>query len=302
MKRIIVEKGKRHVVFKKTFGSLFKECSLVRMCGVHDALGAYMVERFGFESLWLSSFEMHASARLPDADILTVKDYADAINKIADRTNLPIMVDGDCGGGSPINTIRMVREYEKAGASGICIEDNLYPKRCSFYSGVKRTLESPSIHAEKIRAACENRLSGTFFVVARVEALVAGHSVCDAVMRAHRYADAGADAVVIHCKDNTPARVIEFWNKYHATPVICIPTMYPTVKETELKKHGISGVIYANAGLRSYIWALNRVWNEISGSGTLEHIEPYVASMEDVYSLVGVNDLRDNERRYTAKV
>src|SRR5437667_5895689 len=92
--------------------------------GVHSAIGAKIAEESGADGLWISSFELHGDARLPDADILETGDYVDVINRVVDRTSLPLLVDGNAGGGNAINTIRLVREYGKAGAFGICIEDN----------------------------------------------------------------------------------------------------------------------------------------------------------------------------------
>src|ERR671925_230164 len=97
--------------------------------GVHNALGAKIAEEAGADGLWISSFEVHTAARLPDADILGTQDYVNVVQQIVDRVAIPILVDGNAGGGNAINTIRLVREFEKAGASGMCIEDNPYPKR-----------------------------------------------------------------------------------------------------------------------------------------------------------------------------
>jgi len=300
MKRLIVENGKRKIINKKSIKELINTKGFIRLCGAHNAISAKIIEDHGFEALWLSSFEMHASNRLPDADILNVSDYANAVSKITDRVNIPLVVDGDCGGGSPINTIRMVREYEKAGASGICIEDNLYPKRCSFYSGVSRSLESPSGHASKIKAAIENRMSNDFMVIARTESLIAGHGMAEAYSRAEMYVDAGADAVLIHSKINTPDEIFEFCKTFKEAPVFVVPTKYPQVKEKELIDNGISGVIYANAGLRATIRVLNMVYKILDCEATLKSVDNILTSLPEVYDLVGLEDLRENERRYSA--
>src|SRR6266699_4924090 len=111
------------------------------LLGVHSALGAKIAEEAGADGLWISSFEVHTAARLPDADILGTQDYVNVIHQIVDRVQIPVLVDGDAGGGNAINTIRLVREYEKSGALGMCIEDNPFPKRCSFYDGMQDDLE-----------------------------------------------------------------------------------------------------------------------------------------------------------------
>src|SRR5436305_1111318 len=126
--------------------------------GVHNALGAKIAEEAGADGVWISSFEVHAAARLPDADILGTQDYVGVIQQIVDRVTIPVLVDGNAGGGNAINTIRLVREYEKAGAGGMCIEDNPFPKRCSFYDGMQDQLEFESTFSGKIQASVEKRL------------------------------------------------------------------------------------------------------------------------------------------------
>ena len=139
----------------KTIKELLDDKSRVSLiCGASNAMIAKIVENVGFDGIWMSSFEMHAWNRLPDASILNSTDYADAIGKISDRVNIPILVDADEGGPSAINTIRMAREYVKSNAWGMCIEDNPSPKRCSFY-GMKKTLEQTNVTVGKIRAAKE---------------------------------------------------------------------------------------------------------------------------------------------------
>ena len=123
-------------------------------CGASNPLIAELAQRAGFDGVWLSSFELHAWNLLPDASILNTADYSDVISKIADRISVPILVDADEGGPSAINTIRMVREYSKAGAWGVCIEDNPCPKRCSFY-GMQQQLEDSHVTVGKIKAAID---------------------------------------------------------------------------------------------------------------------------------------------------
>jgi len=297
--RLFLDRGKKNIVNKPSFKELSIENAIVRLCGSFNALSAMIIEEEGFEGLWLSSFEAHTGCRLPDASILTITDYCDLCNKISDRTNLPILVDGDEGGGSPINTIRMVREYEKNGASGICIEDNKYPKRCSFYEGIKRELEKPSYHASKIKAACDNRMNSDFFVVARTEALIVGMSVNEAIDRSNLYVDSGADAILIHDKKDKADGVFEFSEKFkNRVPLICVPTTYNQVREEELISNGFSYVIYANYGIRSCIKAMRKAFQEIAKNRTLSSANEYVSSMEEVFKLVGLEDLRFNENKY----
>ncbi len=301
--RLIVCKEGRQIVSRPTLRELIGSKPIVRLCGVHNALTAMLVQEAGFEGCWLSSFEAHAACRLPDADILSIADYAYICDKISDRISIPLVVYGDAGGGSPINAIRMVREYEKNGASSICIEDNRYPKRCSFYGG-KRELEKPAYHAAKLRAICDNRIDERFFVIARTEALIAGMSVSEAVHRAIVYADAGADGILIHHKGDSPDDVFGVAAGLRSfgmdKPLVCVPTTYNQVTEQELIDAGFSVVIYANYVIRSAVWAMQRTLQRIADGGTLSAGNDTVIPMTEIFRLVGLDDLHANEAKYSS--
>src|SRR5215212_2394019 len=190
------------------------------LIGVHNALGAKIAEESGADGLWISSFEVHTAARLPDADILGTQDYVNVIAQIVDRVAIPVLVDGNAGGGNAINTIRLVREFEKAGARGMCIEDNPFPKRCSFYDGMQDGLEATDTFCGKIQAAVEKRLEPGFGVIARVEALNKGLGLEVALERAKRYAAAGADGILIHHKGSDADPVLDFAQRWYASEAL----------------------------------------------------------------------------------
>src|SRR6185369_5272968 len=147
---------------------------------------------------------------------------------------IPVVVDTDTGFGNAINAMRATEALERAGAAGICIEDNVFPKRCSFYPGVKRALTDVDEQALKIRAAIGARSTPAFVVIARTEALIAGWGLDEALRRGRAYADAGADAILIHSSQSTVddvARFAEQWDRL--TPLVCVPTTYHTVTVDE---------------------------------------------------------------------
>jgi phosphoenolpyruvate phosphomutase len=271
------------------------------LMGVHNALGAKIAEESGADGLWISSFEVHTAARLPDADILGTEDYVHVISQIVDRVRIPVLVDGNAGGGNAINTIRLVREFEKAGALGMCIEDNPFPKRCSFYDGMQEELERESTFTGKIQAAIEKRTNPEFTILARVEALNKGLGLDVALDRAKAYADAGAEAVLIHHKGSDPQPVLEFaqrWFRTEQVPLVCVPTTYSTVAFSELEDAGFSLVIFANFGVRSIVSALRSTFGTIMANRRLADAEQKVATMEEIFELVYVDELRENEDRY----
>ena len=111
--------------------------------GAFSPLAAVLAEEAGFEAIWASGFEISASNAVPDANILTMAEQLDAAKRVARRVDIPVIADCDNGFGNAINVIRTVRDYEADGIAGMCFEDNIFPKRCSFYAGVKRELVSP---------------------------------------------------------------------------------------------------------------------------------------------------------------
>src|SRR5205085_3953085 len=167
------------------------------LAGAHDVLSARLVAEAGFDGVWASGFEISASHGVPDASILTMTETLDAARRMADAVSIPVVADCDTGFGNAINAIRTVEAFERAGVAGICIEDNVFPKRCSFYPGVKRLLADTDEQQLKIRAA-KSAGSEDFVVIARTEALIAGWGLEEALKRGRGYADAGADAVLIH--------------------------------------------------------------------------------------------------------
>lgn len=286
----------------KTIKKLLNDTSQVNtIVGASNALISELAERAGFDGIWVSSFELHAWNLLPDANILNTTDYFDSISKISDRIKLPILVDADEGGPSAINTIRMVREYEKAGASGMCFEDNPSPKRCSFY-GMKGELEKPEIMCGKIQAAVEKRLNKDFAIIARTESLIQNHGMDVAMERARMYNDSGCDAFLIHSKSKDPNEVLEFADKYHKeglrAPLVCVPTTYNQVHLDQLGDAGFSLVIYANYSVRAAVKAIKKVFSDIKSGGSLSSANEDVVQMDTIFDLIRVDRLKENQKRY----
>jgi phosphoenolpyruvate phosphomutase len=269
--------------------------------GVHNALGAKIAEEAGADGLWISSFEVHAAHRLPDADILGTQDYVGVVQQIVDRVQIPVFVDGNAGGGNAINTIRLVREFEKAGASGMCIEDNPFSKRCSFYDGMQEDLELESTFCGKVQAAVEKRVDEGFAVVARTEALIKDLGLRVALERSKAYAAAGAEGILIHHKGADPTPVLQFADRWYRTenvPLVCVPTTYNTITYRALDSAGFRLVIFANYGVRAIVKALQGTFEAVMESKRLADADDHVVSMDEVFRLIYVDELKENEARY----
>ena len=279
--------------------ALLKRAGPVQIAGAHSPLSARLVERAGFDAIWASSFEISAAHGVPDASIITMAEQLDAARRMNDAVSIPVLADCDNGFGNAINVIRAVQEYEAAGIAGICIEDNIFPKRCSFYAGVQRELVSIEEHAGKIRAAKAAQRSESFLVFARTEALIAGWGQEEALRRARAYAEAGADGIVIHSKSSTPDEVQAFAAKWDGRcPLIAIPTTYKHASAQELDRAGFKVVIFANHALRSSLKAMQRTLETLRREGRAVSVDAEVATLGEVEAVIGVSEMRANEEQF----
>jgi phosphoenolpyruvate phosphomutase len=272
---------------------------IVLAAGAHDALSAKLAEEAGFDAIWASGFGISAVQAVPDANILTLTETLEAVRRIVDAVAIPVIADCDNGYGNAINVMRTAAEFERAGAAGICIEDNEFPKRCSFYAGVRRDLVPAEEHARKVQAATTARRDDGFLVIARTEALIVGLGLEEALRRARAYADAGADAVLIHSKSRDFAELREFARRWdRLAPLVAVPTTYADVASTELAAAGFRMAIFANQALRAAIVAMRDTLRELRTTGRASSVDDRIASLEEVYALVGVPELKANEQRF----
>lgn len=264
--------------------------------GAHNGLSAKIVEKAGYDAIWASGLEIATSHCVPDANILTMSDVLYACKQITDAVNIPVIVDCDNGFGNAINAIRTVQEFEKIGVAGICIEDNIFPKRNSFYSDVSRRLESIEEFSGKIRAACGARKDPDFLIIARCEAIIAGLGVDEALRRAKAYVVAGADMIVPHSKKEDASEVEEFISKWDGSALlISIPTKYKNTSVSDLENMGYKMVIFANFAIRSAIKAMSETLKKAKEMGCAASVDDKMASLSDIQNLVGFDKLKKAE-------
>jgi phosphoenolpyruvate phosphomutase len=261
---------------------------VLRLVGAHNALGAKMGERAGFDGIWASGFEIAASYALPDASIVTMSEHLALSRSMCDAVSIPVVVDCDTGYGDEMQFAHAVRQFEAAGVAGVCVEDKQFPKLNSFVEG-RQELAAIDAFVEKLRAGKRAQRTRDFTIIARTEALIAGCSVDEALLRARTYADAGADAVLIHSKAATVAEIAEVamrWDR--PVPLVAVPTTYCDTPLDDLAALGIKVVIYANQGLRCALKAMERVYAEILRSGSTATVEPELWPMRSIFDLQGV--------------
>lgn len=268
--------------------------------GARDALEARIVERAGFDFIFCSSLCVSASYAVPDASLITMTQFLEAARSMREAADIPVLMDGDTGYGNANNVVYAVKKFEEAGIAGISLEDKKFPKENSLLAGGRQDLASPEEFAGKIMAAVETRKNKDFLVVGRVEALIAGLGIDEALSRAHRYAEAGADGILIHSSSSSPDEIVNFCKKWdRPTPLVLVPTNYPTLTESEIRKLGnVRMVIYANHLLRASIRAQEEILEEIKKAGGIHTIDGRIAPVKHVFDLQGVPRMKENERRY----
>lgn len=269
------------------------------LIGAHNALSARLGEQAGFEGIWASSLEISTAAAKPDANYLTMTEALAVCKSMVDAVSVPIIVDADNGYGNAINVIRTTRDFEAAGVAGICIEDNVFPKRNSFFTGVQRDLVSIEEHVGKIRAAKAAQRTNEFLVIARTEALIAGWGHQEALRRAHAYAEAGADALMVHCKTETFDELEGFMKLYDLdTPMIAVPTKYKHTTVEQLFAAGFQITIFANHAVRSAIKGMRECLAVLRREGCAAAVDEHCVSLGTLFDLVEIQTLRDNESAY----
>ncbi|MGW1376155.1 isocitrate lyase/phosphoenolpyruvate mutase family protein [Streptomyces sp. NPDC002446] len=262
--------------------------SLVRAAGAHNALGAALVEQAGFEAVWASSFETSAARCLPDASLLTMTDYLEAAAQMQAACAIPVVADVDTGFGGVLNVAHMVREYEAAGITAVSMEDKVFPKMNSFVA-TEHTLLDTSEFAHRLRTAKEVQTGSEFFLIARTEALINGLGTEEALHRCRAYADAGADAVLVHSKAKTPLQIEEFLRGWDGrVPVVIVPTTYPDWSADEAHAAGVSMVIYANQALRANVQSVRQTLRTIYEKGASTAVEEDIAPVSEIFELQGL--------------
>lgn len=259
--------------------------------GAHDALTAQLIESYGFDCVWVSGFGVSTMAlAMPDLNLLTMSDTLEAARRIDAATNLPTVVDCDNGFGGLLNVVRTVREFERAGISAVCVEDNTFPKRNSLFQGESlRELLPLHEQARRIRAAKSVQETEDFVFIARVEALIAGYGVQDACDRADAYVEAGADAILIHSRDKSLAEIEGFLGKWPRTgtvPLVAVPTLFPAFGVDELFQKGFRMVIFANQAMRASVQAIEETLRTLSESRRAAAVDDSIASVEHIFELV----------------
>jgi methylisocitrate lyase len=258
----------------------------VVMPGVFNAITAKLAARAGFAALYLSGAGVtNALTGYPDVGLLTLTEMALQARYVTAATDLPVIADADTGYGEALNTARTVQEFEHAGLAGIHLEDQLSPKRCGHLDG-KRVISATDM-ANKIRAASNARYDPDFLLIARTDSR-SEHGLQDAIERAKRYLDAGADAIFPESLQS-----IGEFEKFSAAlgnaPLMANMTEFgktPLITAAEFATMGYSMVIFPMSAFRVMMKAGEQAYAELIASGTQAALLDKMQTRAELYDLI----------------
>lgn len=282
------------------FRELLCAPELTFLMEAHNGLSARIVEEAGFDGIWASGLSISAALGVRDNNEASWTQVLEVLEFMADASSIPILLDGDTGYGNFNNFRRLVRKLCQRGIAAVCIEDKVFPKTNSFI-GRAQPLADVDEFCGKIKAGKDSQTDNDFSIVARIEALIAGHGLNEALRRAEAYHEAGADGILIHSKRRTPEEVLAFARAWgDRCPLVIVPTMYYATPTSVFREAGISTVIWANHNLRASIAAMRTASRRILRDQSVLGVEGEIAGLHDVFELVGDAELAAAERRYLA--
>jgi len=216
---------------------------------------------------------------------------------ICEVQDAPVVADLDTGYGNAVNVAYLVPRYAAAGVATVVIEDKTFPKDSSLRPGGRQVLVPAEEFQGKIEAG---RLPGGPLVIARTEALIAGLGQDEALRRSAAYAEAGADAVLIHSKEKTPGEILQFCDAWAGSvPLVLVPTAYPQLSFAEIaavRKVGL--IICANHAIRAAVAAMRAIFARILAEGGIAGVESSIATVAEIFDLQGDGRLRELESRF----
>lgn len=265
--------------------------------GVADAVNARLVAAEGFKAIYMTGAGTTASRLgMPDVGLLTMNEMVDNAQRIADASGLPLIADADTGYGGPVNVIRTIRAYERAGVAAVHIEDQSWPKRCGHLTG--KTVVPKEEMVAKIRAAVDARTDPDFQIIARTDAVaVEGYEA--AIDRAKAYEEAGADVIFVEA--------LTTMEQLREVPTLFrVPTLYnmassgktPFLSAAEMQELGFRVCIYPNFVILAAIPVVRRLLRHLNETGDVRSLVNDIATFKEFFDLMGMDHVRALEEKY----
>jgi len=265
--------------------------------GVYDAIGAKIVEKVGFEAMFQTGYGTSATLfGMPDYGFIGSTETVDNARRICRAVSVPVIVDADTGYGNALSVWKLVRELEGAGASGIFLEDQRWPKRCGHMQG--KEVVPIDEYAEKLQAALDARSNKNFIIVARTDAR-ATEGLDKAIERGLYYKKVGADVIFVEA----PKTIQEMKKIGSAIDAPLVANMIeggatPISSETKLHEMGFKIILYPLSVLFSNTYATLQILRELKRSGTTRKLNKKLVNFDQFNDLVELKKYRKLEKQY----
>ena len=272
---------------------------LITAMEAHDGLTGLIVENtvvhqdggaHQFDAMWVSSLCDSTAKGKPDIELVDMTSRFRTIEDITEVTTKPIIFDGDTGGKTE-HFVYTVRSLERLGVSMVIIEDKTGLKKNSLFgTEVVQTQDSIENFSAKIRAGKKAQRTKEFMICARIESLILEQGMEDALTRAFAFAEAGADAIMIHSRKKDPSEIQEFIEKFRekdkTTPIVLVPTSFNSVTEEEWKQRGANIIIYANQLMRAEVPAMQKAAETILENHRAKECDDMIMPFKDIIRLI----------------
>jgi len=284
---------------RKALRRLIDSKEIVRIMEIHSGLTGLIIESLSantpdgkreFDGMWGSSLTDSTAKGKPDIEAVDITSRVRTLNDVLEVTTKPIIFDGDTGGKTEHFTYT-VKTLERLGVSAVIIEDKTGLKKNSLFgTDVEQSQDDIGNFCYKIKEGKKAQATDEFMIIARIESLILGKGINDAVERAKAYLDAGADGIMIHSRSKTPDEVFGFcdiYNKFKSRkPLVVVPTSYNKTSEEELIEHGVNVVIYANQLIRSAYPAMVNTAKSILENGRSYEADSRMMSINEILELI----------------
>ena len=280
-----------------TLKKLILDKEILIMPAAYDGVSARIIEQVGFKAVTLGGYAVSASLLgKPDVSLLTLTEMATYTRNITEAVDIPVFVDGDTGHGNVTNVMRTIREFEKAGAAGLFIEDQVFPKRCGHMEG-KQVIGVEEM-IPKIKAAVDTRIDKDLIIMARTDAF-ATHGIDEAIERGNKYREAGADLIFVEAP-TSKEDMLKIAREV-AAPLITIQGeggKTPLMTAKELEQIGYSVVVYPGSALYAATWAVRSIMKELFTTGTTKGFMDRMITFDEFNQLIGLDDVLKEESYY----
>lgn len=291
-------------IIKKTtqLRNMLNSSELEFLMEAHNGMSAKIAEEAGFKGIWGSGLSISAALGVRDNNEASWTQVLEVVEFMSDATTVPILLDGDTGYGNFNNMRRLVTKLEQRGVAGVCIEDKIFPKTNSFLRTETQPLADMDEFCGKIKAGQDTKLDDDFNIIARVEALIAGWGLGEALKRAEAYRLAGANGILMHSKISKADEILAFMKEWgersKSCSVVIVPTKYYSTPTNVFREANVSVCIWANHQMRTAITAMQKTCETIFKEQSLINIEDKVASVKEIFRLQNDSELELAEKLY----